>query len=224
MRYTWLLFRIIGLFMYGKAAGLDICFFTSDGLAWSTTCGSVKMLQVGGQSTSVRLHITRRNSATLLEKGEVDLNNRVEWFWLELSSHYFYRFVPKSYTLGGWLLNMPYNVLRSSRGLMVWMRHSCAASVGFGSHTSRWWWQGRAPDLNSFLSSSLLIRGKLHMQPRTGDGDLAHERMTTITRALGSHDQKKSSALQSYAKGRFLVGCYCFCCIFSLFQWITWDV
>ena len=43
----------------GKAAGLDTCFFTSYGLARSTTCGSVSTLQVGGQSTYVSLHVTR---------------------------------------------------------------------------------------------------------------------------------------------------------------------
>jgi len=48
-------------------------FLTSYGLAWSTACGSVSSLQVGGRSTKVRLRITRRNSTALLEKGRVDL-------------------------------------------------------------------------------------------------------------------------------------------------------
>ena len=54
-------------------AGLDTCFFTRGGLAWSTPCGSLLPLQVGSQSTQVRLHITRRNSADLIENGCVDL-------------------------------------------------------------------------------------------------------------------------------------------------------
>jgi len=36
-------------------------------------CGSVSMLQVGGQSTIVSSHITYLNSATLIEKEGVDL-------------------------------------------------------------------------------------------------------------------------------------------------------
>jgi len=48
-------------------------FFTSYSLARSTTCGLVSSLQVGGQSTQISLHTTRRNSASLLEKEELDL-------------------------------------------------------------------------------------------------------------------------------------------------------
>ena len=48
-------------------------FFTSYGLARSTTCRSLSMLQVSGQSTYVSLHIVHWNSATLIEKEKMDL-------------------------------------------------------------------------------------------------------------------------------------------------------
>jgi len=52
--------------LYGKAARLDTCFSP---VRLSSVSGSSH--QVGGQSTEVSLHITRRNSVTLI-KGKVE--------------------------------------------------------------------------------------------------------------------------------------------------------
>ena len=48
--------------------------FASYGLALIAISGSVSSLHVGVHSTEVNLHFTHRNSATLNESGEVDLN------------------------------------------------------------------------------------------------------------------------------------------------------
>jgi len=74
---------------YGSAAGtvtalynrvwqrcwLRYLFFTNHRLARSTTCGSVSLLQIGGQYKPFVTHHPPkcRDSATRLEKGEVDL-------------------------------------------------------------------------------------------------------------------------------------------------------
>jgi len=71
------------LLAYSDAA--RYLFFPSCGLAWSTTCGSVSSLQVGGQSTQISLHIARRSLTTLLEKGELGGSlATVEWPWPSL--------------------------------------------------------------------------------------------------------------------------------------------
>jgi len=56
-------------------------FFTSYGLAWSTTWGSVSLLQVEGQSTKVSLHV--ENSATINETGQADFLR----LWSNLDPH-----------------------------------------------------------------------------------------------------------------------------------------
>jgi len=47
--------RLIFLLLpaYGSAAGLDTCVFTSDGLAWSTTCMGVSINAPGWESVSL---------------------------------------------------------------------------------------------------------------------------------------------------------------------------
>jgi len=61
-------------------------FFASYDLAWSTTWGSVSTLQVEDQSAQISLRMTSWNLAVLLGKGEVDLYQPRNDFWLVKTS------------------------------------------------------------------------------------------------------------------------------------------
>jgi len=61
---------------YGSAAGLDTCFHTGYGLAWSTACGSVSMLQAEG---SVNLSHLSPKFGHSSRKGRSGCFSTVEW-------------------------------------------------------------------------------------------------------------------------------------------------